>query len=213
LYALYQALPGQWDRVLHRRIGGWVALNGALTALWNVTAGQAGTLGTPEFRPVFVVLTVVFLAGMLSSLTRVFVIFRNMDAELTRRDRWLVQVPVTVFFAWLNVAAIANTAAALLALGFTGEPYGPLWGVGRLIVATILASLVVLYSRPTIGTVVYSSVIIWAVIGILINNSSRSMPIVVTCVASSIIVILVTIYHLRRNSPNATFQPRVIGRA
>ena len=213
VYAVYQALPAQHDRVLHKRIGGWIALNAALTALWNVTAGQAGNQGTTDFRPVLVVLTVVILAGMLFSLTRVFIIFREMDAEITRRDRWLVQIPVTIFFAWLNVAAIANTTAALLALNFTGEPNGALWAVAMLIVATVLATLMILYSRPTAGTIAYSSVIVWAVIGILINNSSRSMPIVITSILSSIIVIVVTIYHMRRSDPEQRLQPRVLGRA
>jgi hypothetical protein len=206
LYAIYQLLPAQRNRTLHDRIGGWIALNAALTALWNFTAGQAGTQGTPGFQPVYVVLTVFILAGMLFSLTRVFIILRDRDAELTRGDRWFVQIPVTLFFAWLNVAAIANTTAALSAVGFTGEPNGARWAVAMLIVATILASLIIRYSKPSIGTIVYTAVIVWALIGIFFNNTNRSAFVASVCVAASIVVILVTIFHFSRRNQLPTSQ-------
>lgn len=207
LYAIYQLLPAQRNRVVHDRIGGWIALNAALTALWNFTAGQSGTPGTPGFQPVYIVITVFILAGMLFSLTRVFIILHDCDAELTRRDRWFIQVPVTLFFAWLNVAAIANTTAALNAVGFTGEPNGALWAVAMIIVATLLASLIIRYSQPNIGTVVYTAVIVWALIGIFFNNTHRSVLVASACVVASIVVILMTVFHFSKRKQFPTNQP------
>jgi hypothetical protein len=203
LYAIYQLLPAQRERNLHDSIGWWIALNAALTALWNFTAGQSGQQGTPGFQPVYVVLTVFILAGMLFSLTKVFIILHDRDAELSRGDRWFVQLPVTLFFAWLNVAAIANSAAALSAVGFTGEPDGALWAVAMLIVATILASFIIRYSQPTIGTIVYTAVIVWALIGIFFNNANRSALVAGVCVAAALVVMLVTVFHLSRRSPSS----------
>lgn len=198
VYGVYQALPGQGERVLHRRIGWWVALNGAMTALWNFTAGSAGQQGEPGFQPLLVVLTVGILFVMLFALTRAFITFRQLDAELSRRDRWLAQFPVTTFFAWLNVAMIANTAAALDALGFTGEPNSALWAAGMLVVATLLAALMILYTCPGTGTVVYAAVIVWAVLGIFYNNVDRSPLVAVICAASMAVVISLALWHLRR---------------
>lgn len=201
LYAVYQALPAQRERPLHRRIGGWVALNAALTALWNFFAGQAGLEGTAEFQPGFVVATVFVLAGMLFALTRAFMHLRALHTELTSRDRWLAQIPVTIFFAWLNVAAIANAAAALDAVGFSGAPNGALWAAALLLVATVLASLMVLYSRAGAGTIAYSAVIVWALLGIFFNNVDRSLLVALTCVAAGLVVSVVTAYHLLRRVP------------
>jgi cell division protein FtsW (lipid II flippase) len=69
-----------------------------------------------------------------------------------------------------------------------------------LIVATILASLIIIYSQPNIGTVVYTSVIVWALIGIFFNNTNRSALVAGVCVAASIVVILVTIFHFSRRN-------------
>lgn len=188
VYAIYQALPSQTERVIHQRIGWWIALNAAFTALWNLTAGSSGQQGDPNFQPLFVVATVFILMGMLFALTRVFIIFRQMHTNFTSIDRWLIQFSVTVFFAWLNVAMIANTSAALIAVGYTGEPNGELWATVMLIIAMILASLMIFYTRPGIVTITYTSVIIWATIGILANNINRSPLIVITCIVVSVIV-------------------------
>jgi translocator protein len=195
LYAIYQLLPAQRERALHRAIGPWVALNAALTALWNFVAGQAGTQGTPGFQPALVTLTVVILIGMLVSMTRVFVIFRNMHAQLTGQDRGLAQFYTTVFFAWLNVAAIANTTAALNAVGFNSN--GAVWAAVLLVVAVALASAMIRYSRPGLATITYTGVIVWALIGIFFNNYDRSALVAVTSIAAGLVVIAVAAFHLR----------------
>lgn len=212
IYAVYQAMPAQQQRPLHRRIGGWVALNAALTALWNFTAGQAGTEGSSSFQPIYVVLTVFILAGMLFSLTRVFVLFQQMTADLTAQDRWLAQIPLTIFFAWLNVAAIANTTAALDAVGVPSEPNGALWAAAMLVVAAVLAALMILYSRPNAATIAYSGVIVWAAVGIFFNNLDRSALVAGTCVAAAAVVIVVTSLHLYQNRPSRPLRAPVVSK-
>ncbi len=199
-YAIYQGLPAQRERTIHRTIGGWVALNAALTSGWIVCALPQINQG----RSIFVVLTVLFLIGMLFSLTQAFIRLHRLSAELTTPDRWLVRVPVTIFFAWLNVAMIANTAAALIALGFTGEPNGALWAARMLVVATGLASAVILYNRPNIGTIVYTGVVVWAVVGIAANNTDRAPLVVILSLVAAVVVVVVTVFDwLRRRSASS----------
>ncbi|NJL56903.1 hypothetical protein HC928_18425 [bacterium] len=199
VYSIYQALPGQTERLLHRRIGWWVALNAALTALWNYTAGLSGTEGTPEFQPIYVVATVFILAGMLFSLTMVYIAFRELNPQITTRDRWLAQIPLTIFFAWLNVAAIANTTAALDAVAIFDYPYSSLWGVALILVGLVVTSLMVFYSRPNAGTIAYTAVIVWAFVGIFFNNNDRALDVAITALVASAILIGVTIFHFYRN--------------
>jgi hypothetical protein len=198
-YAIYQSLPDQRERLLHRRVGPWLALNAALTALWNITAGTAELPAYADSRSLLIWGTVLILLGMLASLTRVIVILRASDGELSGRDRALVQFPVTVFFAWLNVAAIANTAAALAASGFEGGDSGPLWAAAMLAVAAVLASAMILYSRPGPGTLTYSAVIVWAAVGIFFNNIERSTLVAGASIAVAVIVVGVTAAHLANN--------------
>lgn len=195
VYAVYQALPGQATRPIHQRIGGWVAVNAGLTALWNLCAGFAGQEGTPGFQPLLVVTTAFILTGMLYALTRVFITLHEMDAHIIPRDRWLVQFPTTIFFAWLNVAMIANTTAALDALGLTGSPSDPLWAVAMLAVTVVLATLMVRYTRAGLATISYASVIVWAAIGIVFNNLDRSPLVAASAGIAAVAVAVAAAIH------------------
>ncbi|MCU0466259.1 MAG: hypothetical protein MUF38_17045 [Anaerolineae bacterium] len=195
VYAVYQALPNQTTRAIHRRIGGWVALNAGLTALWNLCAGLAGQEGTPGFQPLLVVATVFIVVGMLYALTQVFIILRTMHDQLTPRDRWLAQFPTTVFFAWLNVATIANTTAALDALGLTGSPTDSLWAVAMLAVTVVLATLMVHYTRAALATITYTSVIVWGAVGIVFNNLDQSPLVAASAGAAAVAVAVVAALH------------------
>lgn len=188
LYACYQFLPSQQSRPIHAQIGWWMALTNGLTAGWNGTAGHAGTLGTPAFRAEYVVLTVFILAIMLGVLTYVLLLLRKHRSLLAAPDQWFIEFPVLLFFAWLNVAAIANMTAALMALGFTGAPYGAWWAVGMIGIATIV-SLTMLHVMPTRFTLwVYAAVIGWGLIGIGINNLDRSLAVVAACSGAIMVV-------------------------
>jgi hypothetical protein len=205
VYAVYQALPGQASRLLHRRIGSWVALNGALTTLWNFTAGSAGQPNMPDYQPHFVAATVFILIGMLYSLTRAVIALRSLYPDLSTRDRWLVVFPVTVFFAWLNVAMIANTTAALDAVGFTGGADGATWAAGMLVIAALVASAVILYTRQGLSTLTYAGVILWALVGIFFNNAARSPLVSALCIFAIVAVLFVTIWHMGRgNNPGSS---------
>ncbi|MCU0474844.1 MAG: hypothetical protein MUC99_01795 [Anaerolineae bacterium] len=197
-YGVYQVLPSQRQRPIHRQIGGWVALNAGLTTLWNLTAGAAGQEGTAGFQPLLVGVTVFILMVMLFALTRVFMVFHALPQRPTRRDHGLILFPFTVFFAWLNVAMIANTTAALDAFGFRGDPDGALWAVGMLAVAAILASVMIAYTRQVGVALTYTAVIVWALVGIFINNLDRSFLVSTACVVVALIVVVAAWLHLSR---------------
>lgn len=194
-YAVYQAQNSQRERALHRRIGGWAILNMALCTLWLPVSVAGGNLGDPGFNPIFTALTAIIIVGMLVAMTAVFIILRQMDAQLTRQDRWLAQVPMTIYFAWLNVATVANTTAALYAYGITGEPNGALIAAVMLVIAGLITCTMVLYSRAGIGTVAYIVVILWALLGIYLNNTDRAMIVSNTAAAVALVFALVSTYH------------------
>jgi hypothetical protein len=205
VYAIYQALPGQGERRLHRRIGWWVALNAVFTTLWNVTAGMSEQPDNAAVKPILVWGTVGILAGMLFALTQAFIVLREMHDELTPRDRWLAQFPVTVFFAWLNVAMIANTTAALAAAGVTAEPYSSLWAAGMLLIAAVVASAMIRFARPGVGRWTYTAVVLWAIIGIFFNTIDRSLLVASVCVIVALLVVGVAVLHMA--PPNRQHPP------
>ena len=203
VYAIYQALPHQRERVLHRRVGGFIALNSLLCTVWNSTAIIGTQSGNPPF---YVLVTVLLIIGMCYALTRVFIALRELDANLTNTDRWLVQVPASIYFAWLNVAVIANTTSLLVAYGITGEPNGAIWSVVMIMVAIMLTSLMILYTRPSLGTISYSIVIVWAFVGINLGNAEKSALVGTVALFAAALVAAVALVRLIMRTSSSTPQ-------
>jgi multisubunit Na+/H+ antiporter MnhC subunit len=196
IYAVYQALPSQRKRTVHRRIGWWLGATYALCSVWILTSVQGGRYDSPNFQPIFIGMTVVIIIGMLFTLLKPFIALRQLDGELTRADRWLAQVPASIYFAWINVAVIANTTSALIAFGIDGEPYGALWSAALIVVAGILTSAMILYSRAGVGTLAYTAVVAWAFLGIYLDNNAASALVGTLAIAAMVISIAVTGFHL-----------------
>jgi hypothetical protein len=199
-YGVYQALPAQRERTVHRRIGGWVLAAVIPNTIWTPVFIQAGIYGTPDFQPIFIGISMVLIILILVSLAVIFVRLREITTELTTADRWLVQLPFSLFFAWVTIATIANATVTLLAFGWTGEGIAPVLSTLLIAVATFITSGLIMYSRPTVATIGFAAVVIWALIAIAIGNNEQSSLVGAAGVIAAIIVALVTTYHFVTDS-------------
>jgi hypothetical protein len=195
LYALYQALPGQAYRSVHRRVGWWAVSAAAANTLWTPVFTSAGLYGTEAFQPGIVVLSLVIIVWMLVSLARIFVILRNMNADLTTADRWLVQVPFYGYFAWVNVATVANATTTLISLGWAGTQNGALWSAVIILTATLITAALVLYSRRSPGTIAFVAVLVWAFVGVYMGNNAQSGLVGGAAVAAVVVLVGVAIFR------------------
>ncbi|MGB3595274.1 MAG: tryptophan-rich sensory protein, partial [Ornithinimicrobium sp.] len=112
-YTVWQWLPSQSARSLHRRIGWWVAASMVLNATWLLVTQQGWI-----WLSVVVILVLALVLGLLLK-------------RLTPRPRPRVVERVAVdgtfglYLGWVAVATCANVTAALVSSGV--EP-GPVWG-------------------------------------------------------------------------------------
>lgn len=188
-YMIYQALPNQKERLIHRRIGwiaAWVALG---NAVWTPLFLSGGT--SPTFMVLFP--SVVVIALMLTGLAMIFVRLREMDSTLTTADRWCVQIPFSGYYAWVTVATVINIVTTVMTLGNTTTLFGiggAVWSVVLQIVAMLIALGMIAYSRGNHGMIAYALVGIWAFIGVYNGNISRAEIAGITAliVASAIII-------------------------
>ena len=191
LYAVYQALPGQASRGIHRRIGWWAVSAAAANTIWTPLFTSAGLFGTATFQPAIVVLSLVVLMWLLASLAVIFVALRGMYADLTTADRWLVEVPFYGYFAWANVATVANATTALIALGWTGTQAGALWSVVAIAAAAVITGGLIFYSSGGVGTGAFLLVMVWALVGVYNGNSEKSMMVGVVALVAAVVLIIV----------------------
>jgi translocator protein len=114
-------------------------------------------------------MSVAIMLALLIILTRIFVQLHQ--ATLTRlTDRIFLQLPFTLYLAWICVATIANISALLVAIewdrAFLNDED---WTVLMMVVAALLAVKVTLDYRAPF----FALVVMWALLGIHLRWSGR----------------------------------------
>lgn len=106
-------------------------------------------------------------------------------SDASKKERYFIHLPISVYLGWLTVATIANATAVLVTLDVGGLILGEmLWAILVIIVAMII-TLLVIYQRNDVG---YSLVIIWALLGIVIKQYESYQQIVLTAAVSIVII-------------------------
>ena len=184
-FAVFQALTAQQNNYFVRATGWWFALSCFANALWIVFWHSGYYLLT--------------LAMMLILLASLIVIYRRL-AALSDADiptRWLTQFPFSLYLGWITVATVANASAVFVDLGWDGSPLSPVtWTVVMIAVAAGLSFLMSYRHRDLI----YSGVIVWALIGILLKQMAYA-PIVAACVIAVGAIVLGAIVYQWRKPP------------
>jgi hypothetical protein len=182
--------PSRLNDPLLRRIGLWPAwiglFNGAWILLWHYEVFAA---------------TVPVMIALLASLIW---LYRQAGFEVTARpgprlsaaDRWLVQVPFSLYLGWITVATIANVAAV-----------GNWAGVSTFGIAPeVVAAVVVLVGLAIAAAVMlrtwdvsYGCVIVWAYVGIVVEEAAT--PWVPWAAGFGVLVVatLILVAFARRN--------------
>jgi len=176
-FTVYQALPGRRADPLLRRLGWLPALTGALNVAWILL-----------WHGEVFALTVPVMVALLATLAAIEVSLRGGGRTHTGAERWAVAVPFSIYLGWITVATIANVAATLASLGFTGlgvDP--PLVAAAVLLVGLAIACAMVLRFRDP----AYGCVIVWAYAGIVVKASGSPLVPVVAGAAAVVVAVLV----------------------
>lgn len=184
--------PSRLGDPLLRRIGLWpvavATLNGIWILFWHY-----------EVFPATVVVMVALLVSLIMLYRRAgFERLARPGSGISNVDRWLVQVPFSVYLGWITVATIANVAAV-------GNWAGvPTFGVAPEMVAAMvllvglgIAALAMLRTAD----VAYGAVIIWAYLGIVVKESATAWVPWVAGFGVAVMVVLILAAFVRRRSP------------
>jgi hypothetical protein len=108
----------------------------------------------------------------------------------TRKEKYLVHLPYSIYLGWITVATIANATALLV--NYSWNRFGlseQFWAVAVIIVAIGIA-LSILIRRQDIF---YCLVVDWALLGIWIKRQADSIPVQSVILISIIGLAVVTI--------------------
>jgi len=177
-YAVWQALPRQATAARHRALGYPVAATLLLNAAWILSV-QAGLL----------LLSVVVIAALLAALC--FCLVLLVRARPTGPwDAIITDGTVGLYLGWVTVAAAANVAAWLVAIGFRGFGWAPdTWAIVVLGVVGAIAAGLVQRAR---GRLAPGLAIAWGVAWIAVGRLAgepRMLPTGIAAVAVAALVV------------------------
>ena len=174
-FAVYQTVRGG-DPVVDRL--GWLpAITGLLNIAWLLC-----------FHYGWFALSVMLMLALLATLIAIHRRLQEVP-DTDRLARWAVRIPFSIYLGWISVAAVANVAQTLDALGFepTLLPGAWLASIVLAAVALVAGRFVIRYDDAT-----YGAVIVWAFAGIAIKEASTPIvPVVATLGAVAVAAIVV----------------------
>lgn len=177
VFAVYQVLPAQKNNTRIDRIGIWFILanifNGAWIFAWHYL----------QFP-----LSLLLMLGLLVSLLVIYQRLGIGSGKSSPNERWLVDMPFSIYLGWISVATIANFSVVLLDLNWNG--FGlteTIWTVVMLVIATVLGLLMTLRRSE----VFFTLVLIWAFIGITQNGSGDQLVTITSWVGAAILLVVI----------------------
>ncbi len=175
-FAIFQALPAQQENPRLRRVGYWFVLSNIANTFWIF-------LWHYQLFPLT-------LIAMLTVLTSLLIVYQRLEIGqqiVNGGQRWLVNVPFSIYLGWITVATIANTTIVLYDLGWGGFGIAAsVWAALLLVVATVITGLIILRRSD----VAYAGVIIWALIGIVVKQANTQLVAITAMIAAVVVVAL-----------------------
>ena len=192
-FAIYQALPAQRTNPRLRRIGYWYLLSCVANIAWLF-------LWVNEQ----ITLSLVAMIVLLLSLITLYLRADMNRTNITRVERWCVNIPFGIYMGWITVATIVNVTVVLFNLGWDGLGISPeIWTTILLVVGTVIA-LSVGITRVDIA---YIATVVWAYSAILVKNIPTPMIAITASVMIAILLLGIILIALRRKQLRAGATP------
>ena len=191
-FTIYHSLPSQRENNRLRSLSWLFVFTNLLNSAW-IVAWQYLYVKTSW------VIMLVFLATILVLYARIGTGIK----PTSRKEYWLINVPFSIYTAWITVATIANTTVFFQSLGWETTPttMAPIWSAFVIVVGAVITGYVV-YTRRDVA---YAGVVIWAYVGIVVKYTGTTL-VVGTAGAMVAVVAVVLIAGLIRTPPPARLQ-------
>lgn len=182
--AVWQLLPSQRTRGLHRRTGWWIAAAGAVNAAW-VVLFSAGRVAASQ------IVIVLLLAALAAA-------WRNAAAEPAsgRADRWLFWAPLALYTGWVAVATVVGALTAVAAV--TEDGVGAAVAIVVLACTAAVLAWVVFQAR---GVTMFAAAVVWALAWIA---ASADAPVAITAALAAAVVVVALLVRLLRARDRVT---------
>ena len=175
VFVAFQALSSQKDKPFQKQVGALFLLSCIFNIVWIFL-----------WQYEYITLSVPVMFALLASLIAIYLRLNIGKANVSLREKLAVQLPFSVYLGWITIATIADVAAALVSVRWDGFGISyETWAILVIVVALIIALLVTFTRRD----VAYDLVIIWALVGIAVNQSANQNIVTTTEIGAIIVAI------------------------
>jgi benzodiazapine receptor len=178
-FTVFQALPKQRDNPRLEKMGLWFFFSSLANALWLVS-----------FQYLQFGLAMIIMVVLLGILIRIYTGL-GIGKEIVKPvERWLVNLPFSIYLGWITVAAIANASQLLYSLNWNGFGIAvQVWTLIMLAAAVVISALVS-FTRRDVG---YSLVLVWAFTGIAVKQAALPLVSTSAWLAAAVVVVFLTL--------------------
>lgn len=115
----------------------------------------------------YVALAFVLMIIQLYTLIRIIIALKIYDPYKSITSKLFTQIPLSLYFAWISIAIIANASSFFVYIGWDGGGISPsAWAIILIVVATLLSVFIICFKHnPYFGLVV-----LWALYGIYLKR-------------------------------------------
>lgn len=174
-----------------RKIGSLFIVNTLATTAWVYA-----------FLGEYLLLSVVCMLIQLYTLFKIHLRLGIFNTHRSFLCKAFSQFPLSIYFAWICIATIANISVYLVSIGWNGWGLAPhLWAILLIGVATFLSTFMVFVRK----NIFFGFVLVWALYGIMLKRqadlSTESQAVVTAALAAlALIVLTICIQFFKRYS-------------
>lgn len=178
--AVYQALPDQREREVHRRTGWWL-----------VGAFAASTVWVPVFSTRTIWLSQVVILALVGCLAVAARRLAHLGAAATTTERLALRLPVTLYLGWATLASVAGFGATFRSLGMAERGAG-VTAVSLLLLLAATAASVIAVDR-LVAAAGFALTACWALLAV----AAATEPVVVRVAAVLALLVVLAVLVVR----------------
>ena len=190
IYAVWQALPANRENRLARRVGWFIAAGYIGNGIWEIVYPNRLFLLS---QVVIVAILLVLVAAFLLTLKT------HHEQSLSTTERWLVALPLGLYFGWITAATNVGMAATLTVYGIADVGTAAVVaGVVLLVVSGAIAMTMIRagHRGPRQLWIPYAAAIVWALAGVTLNQWQSSPVTAAAAIAIGTIVVALVIWQV-----------------
>jgi hypothetical protein len=191
-FAIFQALPSQRENPRLQATGWWISLGGLANSAWIF-------LWHYEQFPLTLVVMLVLLATLMITYLRLGIGRTAVPAA----EKWLAQLPFSIYLGWITVATVANATSLLDYLQWNGFGIAPETWMVIVLIAVLAIAVLMNFTRRDVA---YAAVILWALAGISVKHAAVPAIAIPTWIVFGLVALtLLSAFFLRRPAHKVSY--------